>query len=153
MKPTRLVVLWFRLVVAITLLVGSPLIAQAPVISSTVANKTYDLWVSQGFASSPFAPFHDCASFTRSQMCLAVCGDCGPLSEVQFGSASIWQGKVPCGGLNLVFAGTSKNGPQANVIGASITGTTQGTNFGAEGIRDQSCSLASSQTGKSPYLR
>ena len=153
MRPTRLVVAGLRLAVAATLFVGGPLIAQAPVVSSTVANKTYDLWVSQGFANPPFFPFHDCASFTKTQMCLAQCGDCGPLSEVQFGGATIWQGKVPCGGLNLVFTGTSKNGPQANVIGASLTGTTQATNFGAEGIQDQSCSLGFSQTGKSPYLK
>lgn len=139
--------------VAVGLLVGVPLIAQAPETPSTVANRTYDLWVSQGFVGPPFVPFHDCASFTKTQMCLAVCGDCGPLSEVQFGAASIWQGRVPCGGLNLLFTGTSKNGPEAAVIGASVTGRTQGTNFGAEGIQDQSCSLLSTPTGKSPYAK
>src|SRR2546427_3474923 len=148
MKLRKLVVAGLVLLgVAVGLLVGVPLIAQAPETPSTVANRTYDLWVSQGFVGPPFVPFHDCASFTKTQMCLAVCGDCGPLSEVQFGAASIWQGRVPCGGLNLLFTGTSKNGPEAAVIGASVTGRTQGTNFGAEGIQDQSCSLLSTPTG------
>ena len=141
------------LLLAVTVLLGAPLIAQAPVVSSTVANKTYDLWVSQGFASPPFVPFHDCVSFTKTKMCSAVCGDCGPLSEVQLESASLWQGRVPCGGLNLVFTGTSESGPEANVIGASLTGMAEGTNFGVEGIQDRSCSLGLSQTGKNPYLK
>ena len=154
MKLRKLVVAGLVLLgVAVGLLVGVPLIAQAPERPSTVANRTYDLWVSQGFAVPPFFPFHECASFTKTQMCLAVCGDCGPLAEVQFGAASIWQGRVPCGGLNLLFTGTSKNGPEAAVIGASVTGRTQGTNFGAEGIQDQSCSLLSTPTGKSPYAK
>ena len=154
MKLKKLVAVGLvRLGVAVALLVGAPLIAQAPEAPSTVANRTYDLWVSQGFASPPFVPFHDCASFTKTQMCLAACGDCGALSEVQFGSASIWQGTVPCGGLNLLFSGTSKNGPEAAVIGASVTGRTEGTNFGAEGIQDKSCSLAANATEKSPYAK
>jgi hypothetical protein len=152
MKLPRLVIV-ASLLVVVTLLVGGPVIAQAPVVSSTVANKTYDLWVSQGFAGPPFVPFHDCVSFTKSKMCSAVCGDCGPLSEVKFESASLWQGKVPCGGLNLVFTGTSESGPETNVIGASLTGTTEGTNFGTEGVQDQSCSLGISQTRKNPYLK
>jgi hypothetical protein len=152
MKLQRLLVAGILLVAA-TLLIGGPVIAQAPVVSSTVANKTYDLWVSQGFASPPFVPFHDCVSFTKTKMCSAVCGDCGPLSEVKFESATLWQGKVPCGGLNLVFTGTSENGPEANVIGASVTGTAEGTNFGTEGVRDQSCSIGLSKTTKNPYLK
>ena len=46
------------LAVGVGLLVGVPLIAQAPAgTPSTVANRTYDLWVSQGFASPPFFHF------------------------------------------------------------------------------------------------
>jgi hypothetical protein len=132
-----------------------PVIAQAPVTTtSSVMNKTYDLWVSQGFASPPFQPFHDCATFTKTKMCLAQCGDCGALSEVQLGPVSIWKGEVPCGGLNLVFTGTSRNGPEVPVIGASAVGNTQRTNFGAEGVRDQSCSLASTSTsGNTLYTK
>src|SRR5437660_10192755 len=73
--------------------------------------QTFDLWVSQGFAGPPYFPFHDCATFTKTQMCLAVCGDCGSLSKMEFGSATLWKGEVPCGGLNLVFTGTARNGP------------------------------------------
>lgn len=152
MKLTRFVVAGLPLV-AVAMLVGGPVMAQAPAVCS-VANKTYDLWVSQGFASPPFVPFHDCAFFTKTQMCSALCGDCGPFSEVQFGSTSIWQGRVPCDGVDLVFTGTSKNGPEANVVGASVTGTTQGTNFGAEGVQDQSCSLEPGPlTKNNPYLK
>lgn len=139
--------------VAVTLCVV-PLIAQAPAAATpSVTNKTYDVWVSQSFASAPFTPFHDCATFTKTKMCLAQCGDCGALSEVQIGATSIWKGSVPCAGLNLVFTGTSISGPQANVIGASSVGTLEGTNFGLEGVQNQSCSLAAAATGKSPYAK
>jgi len=122
--------------------------------TSSVINKTYDLWVSQSFADRPFQPFHDCATFTKTQMCLPQCGDCGPLSEVQLGPNSIWKGEVPCGGLNLVFTGTSRNGPATAVIGASVVGNTEATNFAAEGIRDQSCSLGFATTnGKHLYSK
>jgi hypothetical protein len=50
----------------------------------------------------PYSPFEDCATFTKTQMCLAQCGDCGSLSEVQLGNVSIWRARVPCGGLNLL---------------------------------------------------
>jgi hypothetical protein len=139
--------------IAVTLCV-LPLIAQAPAATTaTVTNKTYDVWVSQSFATPPFTPFHDCATFTKTKMCLAQCGDCGPLSEVQIGTTSIWKGTVPCGGLNLVFTGTSISGPQANVIGASSVGGSEGTNFGLEGVQNQSCSLAAAAAGKSQYAK
>ena len=43
--------------IAVTLCV-LPLIAQAPAATTaTVTNKTYDVWVSQSFATPPFTPF------------------------------------------------------------------------------------------------
>jgi hypothetical protein len=71
-----------------------------------VAGNTYDLWVSQGFASPPFEPFHDCLHFTNTTITTDICGDAGPLSEIRFGGITLWQGSVPCGGLNLRFTGT-----------------------------------------------
>lgn len=131
-----------------------PLTAAAPMTpASSVMNKTYDLWVSQGFATPPFQPFHDCATFTKNKMCLAQCGDCGGLSEVQLGSVSIWKGEVPCAGLNLVFTGTSTSGPQVPVIGASAIGLAEATNFGAEGVQNQSCSLSAASAASAPYKR
>lgn len=129
--------------------------AQGPVtVNSSVANKTYDLWVSQGFAGPPFFPFQDCATFTKTQMCLAQCGDCGPFSEVELGPVSIWKGRVPCGGLNLVFTGTSRNAPEIPVIDATVVGTTQQTIFAAEGVRDQACpAFASPARGHAPYSK
>ena len=98
--------------VAVGLLVGVPLIAQAPERPSTVANRTYDLWVSQGFAGPPFFPFHDCASFTKTEMCLAVCGDCGPLSEVQFGAGVYGKAEYPVEVLTFSSLAYPKPGPK-----------------------------------------
>ena len=154
-------------IVAISALVGIaaalfalPLVAAPPAstassvtTASSVMNKTYDVWVSQGFATPPFQPFHDCATFTRTRVCLAQCGDCGGLQEVQFGNASIWKGVVPCQGLNLILTGTSNSGPEIPVIGASIVGNLEGTNFGLEGVQNQSCSLSAAATANSPYRK
>jgi hypothetical protein len=45
------------------------------------------------------------------------------------------------------------NGPQAPVIGAAAVGNLEGTNFGLEGVQNQSCSLAAAAAGKSPYAK
>ncbi len=154
MNSKKWIAATFGLVAIATTLCVIPLIAQSPAaVTPTVMNKTYDVWVSQGFGTPPFTPFHDCATFTKTKMCLAQCGDCGGLSEVQIGATSIWKGQVPCGGLNLVFTGTSLNGPQAPVIGAAAVGNLEGTNFGLEGVQNQSCSLAAAAAGKSPYAK
>jgi len=154
MKLEYVVGVCILIVIAFSLLVA-PGVAQAPLATnSSVMNKTFVLWVSQGFADPPFLPFQDCATFTRAQMCLAQCGDCGPLSEVEMGPVSIWRAEVPCGGLNLVFNGTSRNGPEIPVIGATVVGTAEKTNFGAEGVQDQTCSVfASSARGRASYSR
>jgi len=148
MNPKKLAVCFSVLLGIATTLLIVPGVAQAPttMANSSVKNKTYSLWVSPGFVGPPFSPFQDCATFTKTQMCLARCGDCGTLSEVQFGTASIWQGKVPCGGLNLVFTGTSRNAPEIPVIGASVVGETEHTSFGAEGVQDQACLMPASPT-------
>jgi len=129
--------------------------AQAPTnVNPLIVNKTFDLWVSQGFASPPFTPFEDCATFTKTQMCLARCGDCGSFSEVQMGAITIWKGQVPCGGLDLRFVGTARNLPEIPVIGAAVVGELEHTNFGAEGVQDQSClGSASPKRGNTPYAK
>ena len=116
--------------------------------SGSVKNKTYSVWVSQSFASRPFEPFNDCFRFTDQQLCIAGCGgECGPLSEVPL--LGIWQAKVSCGGLNLVFIGAALTGPDKSVLGGSAVGRTQHTNFGVEGFLDSSCGAA--RKGVSPY--
>lgn len=123
---------------------------------NSVKNKTYSVWVSQSFSTSPFEPFHECFRFTHTQLCVLGCGgSCGPLSEIP--SAGLWEASVPCQGLNLKFKGTSYNGPDTSVIGASVIGYTEQTNFAAEGIKDHSCyqtnTRASERASKSPYAK
>lgn len=116
--------------------------------TGSVKNKTYTVWVSQGFSSRPFEPFNDCFRFTDQQLCIAGCGgECGPLTEVPL--LGIWQAKVSCGGLNLVFIGTALRGPNKNVLGGSAVGWTQHTNFGVEGVVDSACEA--SRRSASPY--
>jgi len=108
--------------------------------ASSVKNKTYDVQVSIGNAHD--TPFHDCARFTSTQMCLDACAAprCGPLTEVNLGNLTIWQARIGCGGFNLEIVGTSQNGPFDAAIGASIKGKNIGAN-GLEGIENPSCSL------------
>lgn len=144
MRSKVLVAYGTLLAVGLGLSLAAPTTAQ-DVSPSRVKGRTYDVWVSQGFATPPFAPFHDCASFTDTQMCIMGCGDCGTLTESGT-SPSFWVGRVPCGGLNLVFIGTSFDGfgtPSSKpVIGASGVGTTERTTFGLEGVENPSCTLA-----------
>ena len=128
---------------------------------SSVAGKVYDLYVSQSFAPPPFPPFHDCARFTETQMCLDACGDCGALTIFPMGAenpnGALWIGSVPCGGLNLIAFGTSVDGAGlpgnsgGNVLGAVFVGTIQGTTFGAEGVENRACSLGASKLN--PYRK
>jgi len=150
----RLRVMTTAVVLGMVSLFVMPGLSQAPSMASSVMNKTYSLWVSQSFAAPPYPPFQDCARFSKTQMCLAQCGDCGPLSEVQLGDVSIWTAKIPCGGLNLLFQGVSRNGPQLPAVGATVVGLTQQSNFGAEGLQDQSCSIGPSRVaGGTPYSK
>lgn len=119
---------------------------QAPTVDTapraSVKNKAYDVWVSPNFASPPYQPFHDCFRFSGRQLCIEGCGDeCGPISEVPL--LGVWQARVSCGGLNLVFIGTSLDGPATKVIGGSAAGSTESTNFGFEGVVNPSCSSRS----------
>jgi len=116
----------------------------------TVANKKYDVWVSQSFVPAPFSPFHDCFTFTTNTLTVDACASSGPMTEVPiFGvlGMTLWiAGPIPCGGLNLHFSGTSLNGsglPEGkDTLGAVGLGRTEGTTFGVEGIQNPSCSIA-----------
>jgi hypothetical protein len=144
----------------------APLFGQATTLTGTideneadrVAGKTYDLRVSRGFDPQPFEPFHDCLRFTKTTITTDVCGDTGPLSEIRLGSVTLWQGTVPCGGLNLRFTGTSKDGPEIPVLGGVVVGISEKTNFGIEGVENASCSLSSVPSsapsrGGNPYAK
>jgi hypothetical protein len=67
-------------VVAVVILLSVSLITATPAQQTTsrpnqptssVKNKTYDVQVSIGSAAG--TPFHDCARFSRTQMCLDAC--------------------------------------------------------------------------------
>ncbi|RMF84218.1 MAG: hypothetical protein D6736_19730 [Nitrospinota bacterium] len=141
----------------LTLLTVSLFLVGAEPVKAGVAGKVYDVWVSQSFTSPPHDPFFDCARFGRNTMSLDKCGDSGPLTEIPINALlSLWIGRVPCGGLNLVFIGTAierANLPSgANVIGASGLGQTEGTNFGLEGVENPDCRLPTAPEEEgSPY--
>ena len=127
-------------------------------IPNTVSGKVYDVWVVTSFNPPGTPPFHDCARFTATAMCLDQCGDCGKLVEapMQGGTTgTIWHGKVPCGGLDLGFIGTSFDGFQGiGTMGAEGIGHGQGTNFGMTGAQNSSCSLAApANPSRNPYTR
>jgi hypothetical protein len=127
----------------------------------TVKNKAYDFWVSQSFAFPPYPPFHDCIRFPVNQVCLDGCGDCGAFSETKLGNSSLtlWRGTVPCGGLNLVFTGTSFDGNLlptslgADVLGGIGIGTKESTTFAVHGVANPTCSISGSTTNTNinPY--
>jgi hypothetical protein len=119
---------------------------------ASVKDQTYDVWVSASFDSPPFPPFHDCFRFTNRRLCIDACGDCGSLSEVPL--LGIWQARVSCGGLNLVFVGTSMDGPDTPVIGGTAVGREQKTNFAIAGVANASCSPdAAVSRGTPPYSK
>ena len=132
--------------VAVGLLLVSPVTAQNSS-TSRVQGRVYDLWVSPSFAVPPYQPFHDCARFTETQMCLDGCGgSCGRLSEIPSGGAkTLWHGKVPCGGLNLEFTGVSYDGfgtPTGQpVMGGIGVGNAENSTFGVEGVVNPACVL------------
>lgn len=127
--------------------------------AQTVANKTYDFWVSPSADSPPFPAFHDCATFTTTTMSTAICGGGGTLSEfpiLGIPTMTLWIGRVPCGGLNLTFIGTSIDGTAigftGNVMSASGLGITEKTTYGVHGVENSSCTVAPGGKGSaSPY--
>jgi hypothetical protein len=130
----------------------------AGAVPDTVAGKVYDVWVVTSFNNPGTPPFHDCARFTATTMCLDQCGDCGKLVEapMQAGTTgTIWHGKVPCTGLDLGFIGTSFDGVQGvSTLGAEGIGHAQSTNFGITGAQNSACSLAAPvNPAKNPYTR
>ena len=138
----------FALTVTIGLVIAGSASSAEP---SSVAGKVYDLYVSQSFAPPPFLPFHDCARFTDRRMCLDACGDCGTLTVFPMAgnpTGAVWIGRVPCGGINLIFFGTSLDGARlpgpmgGNVLGASAIGTAEGTTFGAQGVQNDACTIS-----------
>jgi len=155
----------YRAAVLCLLVIGAaslPLFGQTSEITSEdsdtaerVAERTYDLSVSQGFASPPFEPFHDCLRFTKTTITTDLCGDTGSFSEIRLARNSIWQGTVPCGGLNLRFTGISTAGPEIPVLGGVAVGFSEQTNFGIEGVENPSCSTSTftPRPGGSPYAK
>jgi len=151
-----------RLLLSLPLAACILILAASASAQDTVKNKTYDVWVSQSFATPPYAPFQDCLYFPPGQVCLAQCGDCGTVAEAKIGAfgLSFWTGTVPCGGLNLQLVGTSVDGnllagqSGADVAAASIVGTAQGTTFGLQGVADPLCLVAGSgakSPARNPY--
>lgn len=134
-----------------------PAAAQQPAPSS-VKNKTYDVWISASIAGAPYAPFHDCARFSETQVCVDSCGDCGPLAEFPIPAlgpkATSFIAKIPCGGTNAVVYGTAFDGtalPQGgNVIGGWSFSVVDGDVAGFAGIENPACTLAARQTNPRP---
>jgi hypothetical protein len=124
-------------------------------IGGSGGGKTYDVWISQSFASPPYAPFHDCLTLTQDSITLASCSAGGP-AVVGPDVVAPLIGIIPvCGGspLNLLFLGNTLDGTdigfQADTIGGVIAGIDQLTTFGFEGIRNDGCFLSSGDTGNS----
>ena len=145
--------------IAISILNVQPVAAQSAK-ASRVAGRVYDVWVIPSFAppGTGTAPFHDCARFTSNQVCLDQCGDCGPMSENPPGGAgTLWQGVVPCGGLGLVFFGTSFDGfpsPASKpAMGATGLGLAEQTTFGVAGIENPACTLTGARSSRAPYAK
>jgi hypothetical protein len=144
--------------IAISLLNVQPVAAQNAK-ASRVAGRVYDVWVVQSFAPPGTPPFHDCARFTTNTMCLDQCGDCGPMVENPPGGAgTLWQGVVPCGGLNLVFFGTSFDGFPASpaskpAMGGTGLSLTEQTTFGVGGMENPACTLSGGRSSRAPYAK
>lgn len=130
---------------------------------STVKGKTYDVWVSPSHGTPPFQPFHDCARFTQDTMTLDGCSapNTGPLTvEINLSGPvlTVWSGQVPCGGLNLVWLGTSLDAgvlPQgADVMGASglALDPARPFSYGMEGVRNEDCVLQMQDFGGPRYV-
>ena len=112
----------------------------------TVANKTYEVWVSDGSEALPLVPARDCVRFTESTISSDACGDTGPLVEFPLFSTpglTFWIGQVPCSGADLVYFGTSYDGAAlpsgGNVMSASVVGLTEGSTLALEGFENPAC--------------
>lgn len=126
-------------------------------VPQTVTGKVFDAWVVTSFNPPGTAPFHDCARFTATTMCLDQCGDCGQLQEAPLsggaGGGTIWHGRVPCNGLDLGFVGTSFDGTAGiTTMGAEGIGHSQSSNFGMTGAQNSACALSTpANPAKNPY--
>ena len=129
--------------------------------NQTVANKTYDAWISPSFSPAPYAPFHECLTFSANTLTIASCPavNSGPFMEVPIlgvASMTIWIASVPCGTANLFLVGTSFDGAAdpdgANVMGGIIIGREAGWTFGVEGVQNQSCTIGS-PTSRNRYTK
>ena len=116
--------------------------AAADTFPKMVRGKTYSVNVLTSFGTT----FTDCFRFSETTLYIDGCGDSGPVGEValsQLSGLTGWRASVPCGGLNLVWIGTSVDGaplPQgADVVGATAVGLSEGTSFSVNGIGNTSC--------------
>ncbi|MEO8663543.1 MAG: hypothetical protein ABI693_34120 [Bryobacteraceae bacterium] len=115
-----------------------------------VKDKTYAVTVVTSFGTT----FTDCFRFTQTTLSIDGCGDSGPAGEVplsRLSGVTGWSGKVPCGGLNLIFIGTSVDAaplPQgADMIGGTAVGLSEGTAFSVSGIGSETCPSSAVRNG------
>ena len=115
-----------------------------------VKGKTYSVNVLTSFGTT----FTDCFRFSDTTLFIDGCGDSGPVGEVPLSSLSGltgWRASVPCGGLSLVWVGTSVDGaplPQgADMIGSIAVGMSEGTSFTINGIGNASCPSSAASNG------
>jgi len=132
------------------LLALSPAAFAADSTPKIVKDKVYAVTVVTSFAGS----FTDCFRFTQTTLSIDGCGDSGPVGEVPLSHLSGvtgWSAKVPCGGLNIVFMGTSLDAaplPQgADMIGGTAVGLSQGTSFSISGIGSETCPASAVSNG------
>ena len=122
--------------------------------AQTVANKTYEVWFSQSVDPPPFEPMRDCVRFTDTTLSRDACGDIGALAEsplLGVPGLSLWIGHLPCGGLSLVYFGTSFDGAVFpfgdNVMSTSVVGLNPGFTLAVEGFENPSCSIVPGTKG------
>ena len=118
--------------------------------ADAVANKVYAVNVLTSFGTS----FTDCFRFTDTTFSIDGCGDSGPFKEIPISGLSGvtgWGATISCGGLNLVWMGTSVDGAPliqgADVVGSTAIGKTQGTTFSVNGLGTDTCPLAIATNG------
>lgn len=128
---------------------AAPAVA-ADSVPKIVRGKTYSVNVITSFGTT----FTDCFRFSATTLFIDGCGDSGPVGEVALSALSGLTGfraSVPCGGLNLVWIGTSVDGaplPQgADVVAATAVGLSQGTSFSINGIGNASCPSSAASNG------
>lgn len=115
-----------------------------------VKGKVYTVSVQTSFGTT----FTDCFRFSDAALFIDGCGDSGPVGEVEVSALSGltgWRAKVPCGGLNLVWVGTSVDGaplPEgADMLGAIAVGMSQGTSFAVNGLGNPGCTASAASNG------